>query len=115
MLDARGIEKNYGSLQILKGIDLSVAPAEIISIVGSSGAGKTTLLQILGTLDTPSGGQLLIEGKNPFDLSEKALSHFRNQRLGFVFQFHQLLPEFNAQENIALPAMIGGANQTDAI
>jgi lipoprotein-releasing system ATP-binding protein len=115
MLDARGIEKNYGSLQILKGIDLSVAPAEIISIVGSSGAGKTTLLQILGTLDTPSGGQLLIEGKNPFDLSEKALSYFRNQRLGFVFQFHQLLPEFNAQENIALPAMIGGTNQTDAI
>lgn len=115
MLDARGIEKNYGSLQILKGIDLSVAPAEIISIVGSSGAGKTTLLQILGTLDTPSVGQLLIEGKNPFDLSEKALSYFRNQRLGFVFQFHQLLPEFNAQENIALPAMIGGANQTDAI
>ncbi len=115
MLDARGIEKNYGSLQILKGIDLSVAPAEIISIVGSSGAGKTTLLQILGTLDVPSGGQLFIEGKNPFELNEKALSHFRNQRLGFVFQFHQLLPEFNAQENIALPAMIGGANQTDAI
>jgi lipoprotein-releasing system ATP-binding protein len=115
MLQASGIEKKYGDLQILKGIDLAVAPAEIISIVGSSGAGKTTLLQILGTLDTPSSGQLLIEGKNPFELNEKALSHFRNLRLGFVFQFHQLLPEFSALENIALPAMIGGTNQTDAL
>jgi lipoprotein-releasing system ATP-binding protein len=114
MLEAKGIEKNYGELAILKGIDLSVAKAEIISIVGSSGAGKTTLLQILGTLDSPTHGQLLIEGKNPFALNEKALAHFRNQRLGFVFQFHQLLPEFTAIENIALPAMIGGSNQTDA-
>jgi lipoprotein-releasing system ATP-binding protein len=83
--------------------------------VGSSGAGKTTLLQILGTLDTPTKGKLFIEGKNPFELNEKALAHFRNQRLGFVFQFHQLLPEFTAQENIAIPAMIGGKNQTDAL
>jgi lipoprotein-releasing system ATP-binding protein len=115
MLQASGIEKNYGELHILKGVDLAVAPAEIISIVGSSGAGKTTLLQILGTLDTPTKGQLFIEGKNPFELNEKALAHFRNQRLGFVFQFHQLLPEFTALENIALPAMIGGSNQTDAL
>lgn len=115
MLQASGIEKNYGTLHILKGVDLSVAPAEIISIVGSSGAGKTTLLQILGTLDTPTSGKLLIEGKNPFELNEKALAHFRNQRLGFVFQFHQLLPEFTAIENIAIPAMIGGSNQTDAL
>lgn len=114
MLDAKAIVKRYGELEILKGIDLQVAPAEVISIVGSSGAGKTTLLQILGTLDAPTSGQVLIEGQNPFEMSEKALSFFRNQRLGFVFQFHQLLPEFTAQENIALPAMIGGQNQTDA-
>ena len=96
MLEAKGIEKNYGELAILKGIDLSVAASEIISIVGSSGAGKTTLLQILGTLDHPNHGHLRIEGQDPFSLNEKALAHFRNQRLGFVFQFHQLLPEFTA-------------------
>jgi lipoprotein-releasing system ATP-binding protein len=115
MLEARAIEKNYGELPILRGIDLFVAPAEIISIVGASGAGKTTLLQILGTLDVPSKGELFIEGQNPFILQEKALAHFRNQRIGFVFQFHQLLPEFTALENIALPALIGGSNQTDAL
>ncbi|MEY3967402.1 MAG: hypothetical protein RL137_302 [Bacteroidota bacterium] len=115
MLQATGIEKNYGELHILKGVELQISAAEIISIVGSSGAGKTTLLQILGTLDTPTKGKLLIEGKNPFELNEKELAHFRNQRLGFVFQFHQLLPEFTAQENIAIPAMIGGKNQTDAL
>lgn len=115
MLQATGIHKNYEQLSILKGVDLFVAPSEIISIVGSSGAGKTTLLQILGTLDQPSAGQLLIENKNPFALSEKERSYFRNQRLGFIFQFHQLLPEFSALENAALPAMIGGLNQTDAM
>lgn len=115
MLQATGIEKNYGELHILKGVDLQISAAEIISIVGSSGAGKTTLLQILGTLDTPTKGKLFIEGMNPFELNEKELAHFRNQRLGFVFQFHQLLPEFTAQENIAIPAMIGGKNQTDAL
>jgi len=115
MLQATSIEKNYGELHILKGVDLQISAGEIISIVGSSGAGKTTLLQILGTLDTPTRGKLLIEGKNPFELNEKELAHFRNQRLGFVFQFHQLLPEFTAQENIAIPAMIGGKNQTDAL
>jgi lipoprotein-releasing system ATP-binding protein len=110
MLQASGIHKNYEQLAILKGVDLYVAPSEIISIVGSSGAGKTTLLQILGTLDQPSSGSLLIENKDPFALSEKERSFFRNQRLGFIFQFHQLLP----LENVALPAMIGGKNQTDA-
>jgi len=114
MLQASGIHKNYEQLAILKGVDLYVAPSEIISIVGSSGAGKTTLLQILGTLDQPSSGSLLIENKDPFALSEKERSFFRNQRLGFIFQFHQLLPEFSALENVALPAMIGGKNQTDA-
>lgn len=114
MLVAKGIIKNYGELAILKGVDLQVGNAEIISIVGASGAGKTTLLQILGTLDKPTSGQLLIEGQDPFALNEKGLSAFRNQRLGFVFQFHQLLPEFTALENIALPAMIAGKNQTDA-
>jgi lipoprotein-releasing system ATP-binding protein len=114
MLVAHGITKNHGELAILKGVDLQVGAAEIISIVGASGAGKTTLLQILGTLDQPSSGQLTIEGQDPFALHEKALSAFRNQRLGFVFQFHQLLPEFTALENIALPAMIAGKNQTDA-
>lgn len=114
MLVAKGIIKNYGELAILKGVDLQVGNAEIISIVGASGAGKTTLLQILGTLDQPTSGQLLIEGQDPFVLNEKGLSAFRNQRLGFVFQFHQLLPEFTALENIALPAMIAGKNQTDA-
>lgn len=114
MLVAKGIIKNYGELAILIGVDLQVGKAEIISIVGASGAGKTTLLQILGTLDQPTSGQLLIEGQDPFALNEKGLSAFRNQRLGFVFQFHQLLPEFTALENIALPAMIAGKNQTDA-
>ncbi|MBM3917097.1 MAG: ABC transporter ATP-binding protein [Sphingomonadales bacterium] len=114
MLVAKGIVKNYGELAILKGVDLQVGAAEIISIVGASGAGKTTLLQILGTLDRPTSGQLVIEGQDPFALNEKGLSAFRNQRLGFVFQFHQLLPEFTALENIALPAMIAGKNQTDA-
>ncbi|MFM8597206.1 MAG: ABC transporter ATP-binding protein [Flavobacteriales bacterium] len=114
MLQAKGLCKNYNELQILKGVDLAITAAEVVSIVGSSGAGKTTLLQILGTLDQPNSGQLLIEGKDPFSLSEKERSYFRNQRLGFIFQFHQLLPEFSALENVALPAMIGGKNQTDA-
>lgn len=114
MLEAKSIFKQFGDLPILKGIDIHVEPAEIISIVGSSGAGKTTLLQILGTLDSASSGLILIEGKNPLEMNEKELSFFRNQRIGFVFQFHQLLPEFTALENIALPAMIGGQNQTDA-
>ena len=108
MLTAKGIVKSYDSLQILKGIDLEVAEGEIVSIVGSSGAGKTTLLQILGTLDRPDKGIIQVNGINPFSLSAKKLSAFRNQSIGFIFQSHQLLPEFSALENIALPSLIKG-------
>lgn len=108
MLTANGIVKSYDSLQILKGIDLEVAEGEIVSIVGSSGAGKTTLLQILGTLDRPDKGTIQVNGINPFSLSAKKLSAFRNQSIGFIFQSHQLLPEFSALENIALPSLIKG-------
>lgn len=114
MLKASGIYKAYDSLQILKGIDLDVNAGEVISIVGSSGAGKTTLLQILGTLDQPDKGLVEIDGVNPFSLSAKKLSAFRNQSIGFIFQFHQLLPEFTALENVMLPALIKGTSQPDA-
>ena len=114
MLRTTGITKSYGDLQILKGIDLEINTGEVVSIVGSSGAGKTTLLQILGTLDTPDQGELLIDGTNPFTLSSKQLSAFRNQQIGFIFQFHQLLPEFTAIENIIIPALIKGLSQTEA-
>jgi lipoprotein-releasing system ATP-binding protein len=114
MLKATGIQKAYGDLSILKGVDLSVASGEVISIVGSSGAGKTTLLQILGTLDRPDAGELLIDGINPFTLSSKGLADFRNTSIGFIFQFHQLLPEFTALENAMLPALIGGKSKKEA-
>lgn len=114
MLFAEGIEKKYGQLEILKGVDLRINSGEIVSIVGSSGAGKTTLLQILGTLDRPDSGMLEIAGVNPFKLNSKELSHFRNRSLGFIFQFHQLLPEFNALENVMLPALIGGKSKKEA-
>lgn len=114
MLSAKGIYKSYGALQILKGIDLEVAEAEIVSIVGSSGAGKTTLLQILGTLDKPDSGLVQINGVDPFSLSSKKLSSFRNQSIGFIFQSHQLLPEFSALENIILPALIKGESMGNA-
>ena len=114
MLKASGIYKAYDSLQILKGIDLEVNAGEVISIVGSSGAGKTTLLQRLGTLDQPDKGLIEIDGVNPFSLSAKKLSAFRNQSIGFIFQFHQLLPEFTALENVMLPALIKGTSQSDA-
>lgn len=114
MLKASGIYKAFDSLQILKGIDLEVNAGEVISIVGSSGAGKTTLLQILGTLDQPDKGLVEIDGVNPFSLSAKKLSAFRNQSIGFIFQFHQLLPEFTALENVMLPALIKGTSQSDA-
>ncbi len=114
ILKASGIVKSFGELPILRGVDLMVDNAEIVSIVGSSGAGKTTLLQILGTLDTPDNGILEIDGINPFQLSAKKLAHFRNQNLGFIFQFHQLLPEFSAIENISLPAMIGGKSKAES-
>ncbi|MDP5098639.1 MAG: ABC transporter ATP-binding protein [Crocinitomicaceae bacterium] len=114
MLRTTGITKSYGDLQILKGIDLEINTGEVVSIVGSSGAGKTTLLQILGTLDHPDQGELFIGGTNPFTLSSKQLSAFRNQQIGFIFQFHQLLPEFTAIENIIIPALIKGLSQTEA-
>lgn len=108
MLIVKGLTKNYGALQILKGIDLTVYEGEIVSIVGSSGAGKTTLLQILGTLDRPDKGTFSLSGIEPFSLDANGLAKFRNQNIGFVFQFHQLLPEFDACENIMIPAMIKG-------
>ena len=114
ILKASGIFKSFCELPILRGVDVMVDNAEIVSIVGSSGAGKTTLLQILGTLDNPDNGILEIDGIDPFQLSAKKLAHFRNQNLGFIFQFHQLLPEFSAIENISLPAMIGGKSKAES-
>ncbi len=114
MLSSKGLTKSYDSLQILKGIDLEISKGEIVSIVGSSGAGKTTLLQILGTLDRPDKGFFSIDGIEPFLLSSKKLSEFRNSNIGFIFQFHQLLPEFTAIENVCLPALIKGVNMVDA-
>ena len=114
MLVAKDLHKSYGELEILSGIDLEINAGEVVSIVGSSGAGKTTLLQILGTLDQPDAGELLIDNTNPFNLKGKELSRFRNESIGFIFQFHQLLPEFTAIENIILPALIKGTPMTDA-
>jgi len=108
MLQASGIVKQYGSLKVLQNIDLTVNTGEIVSIVGSSGAGKTTLLHILGTLDQPDGGELSLHGKRYDQLRGKSLSAFRNQHIGFVFQFHHLLPEFSALENICIPGWIAG-------
>jgi lipoprotein-releasing system ATP-binding protein len=107
IISCKRITKAFGNNQVLKGLDFSAAQGEVLSIVGASGAGKTTLLQILGTILTPDGGELLIDGVNPFSLTPKALSAFRNQQLGFVFQFHHLLPEFTALENVMMPALIG--------
>lgn len=114
MLIAKEITKSFEDLRILKGINLEITQGEVVSIVGSSGAGKTTLLQILGTLDKPDAGEVLLDGTNPFSLSAKKLSAFRNESIGFIFQFHQLLPEFSAVENIILPALIKGRNMNDA-
>ena len=114
MLTATGLSKSYGSLQILKGIDFHVNKGEIVSIVGASGAGKTTLLQLLGTLEKPDSGIIEINGINPFSLSSNKLSEFRNTSIGFIFQFHQLLPEFTAIENICLPALIKGLSMIEA-
>lgn len=110
MLRTHGIKKSFGELQILKGIDLEIESGEVVSIVGASGAGKTTLLQILGTLDGPDSGEVVIDGINPFTLSRNQLSAFRNTSIGFIFQFHQLLPEFTAVENVFLPALIKGSS-----
>ena len=108
MIEIKGVTKSFGSLQVLKGIDLRIEKGEIVSIVGPSGAGKTTLLQILGTLDKPDGGSVVVDGIETSTLSTNKLSEFRNMHLGFVFQFHQLLPEFTAIENIMIPAYIAG-------
>ena len=114
MIDIKNITKSFGSLQVLKGIDLHIDRGEVVSIVGPSGAGKTTLLQIIGTLDRPDTGTVCVDGIDVTRLSQKKLSDFRNQHLGFVFQFHQLLPEFTAIENIMIPAYIAGMSQKQA-
>ena len=108
MIDTKGITKSFGSLQVLKGIDLHIDKGEVVSIVGPSGAGKTTLLQIIGTLDRPDSGSICVDSIDTTTLSQKQLSDFRNRHIGFVFQFHQLLPEFTAIENIMIPAYIAG-------
>lgn len=110
MLIAKGIHKSYGNLHVLKGVDLEISDSEIVSIVGSSGAGKSTLLHILGTLDQPERGELTMRGKNLLSLKGDRLADFRNQQIGFIFQFHNLLPEFTAQENIQIPGFIMGSN-----
>ncbi len=114
MVEAHALTKNFGELQVLRGIDLQIGRAEVVSIMGASGAGKTTLLQILGTLDRPTSGSVTIDGVDPFSLSQRQLSAFRNTKIGFVFQFHQLLPEFTALENVMLPALIGGKTAPEA-
>jgi lipoprotein-releasing system ATP-binding protein len=113
MLIAKGIHKSYGSLEVLKGVDLDISKGEIVSIVGASGAGKSTLLHILGTLDRPDQGQLSLNGENLMHLKGDALAEFRNSRIGFVFQFHNLLPEFTALENICIPGFIQGREEKE--
>ena len=115
MIQLEGITKSFGSLQVLKGIDLEINSGEVVSIVGPSGAGKTTLLQIMGTLDDPDAGTVSIDGTNLRRMKQKELSAFRNKHIGFVFQFHQLLPEFTAIENIMIPAFIAGVSNREAL
>ena len=115
MIEARNIIKRYGDLEVLRGVDLDIVQGEIVSIVGPSGAGKTTLLHILGTLDTPQAGTVRYDGKDVFTLRDRELAHFRNRNIGFVFQFHQLLPEFTMLENVTIPALLGGDSRSDAI
>ncbi|MBR5724704.1 MAG: ABC transporter ATP-binding protein [Bacteroidales bacterium] len=114
MIEARGIHKRFGTLEVLKGIDFDAAPGEIVSIVGASGAGKSTLLQILGTLSTPDAGSLTIEGEDVLRLKGERLAAFRGRRIGFVFQAHHLLPEFSAEENVLIPALIAGSPMKEA-
>ena len=114
MIKSRGIEKSFGTLKVLKGVDFEVGKSEVVSIMGASGAGKSTLLQILGTLSTPDSGSLIIDGVDVLKLDSKKLAEFRNLRLGFVFQFHHLLPEFTALENVMIPAFIAGTGKKEA-
>ena len=114
MISAKNIHKKYGELEILKGITVDINKGEIISVVGSSGAGKTTLLTILGTLDRPTSGELFIDGTDVYKLNDKKLASFRNLNIGFVFQFHHLLPEFDALENVCMPALIAGTSKKQA-
>ncbi len=114
MIKALDIHKSFGRLEVLKGVSLEIARGEVVSVVGASGAGKTTLLQILGTLSAADSGRLTIDGCAVNDLKDKALSRFRNEKIGFVFQFHHLLPEFTALENVCIPAWIGGASREEA-
>lgn len=115
MIEATGIKKSFDGLEVLRGIDIHIVRGEIVSVVGPSGAGKTTLLQILGTLDRPDAGRVVIDGQDISRLSGNRLARLRNARIGFVFQFHQLLPEFTLEENVALPAMIGGLSRSKAL
>ena len=114
MIEVKNIHKSFGTLEVLKGVDLAVEKGEIVSIIGKSGAGKTTLLQIIGTLDKPDSGSVVIDGVDVFALKEKELADFRNRHIGFIFQFHQLLPEFNALENVMMPAMIARISEKEA-
>ena len=114
MIQAKGIEKSFGTLKVLKGIDFSAEKSEVVSIMGASGAGKSTLLQIIGTLSTPDSGSLEIDGIDVLKLDSKGLADFRNRKIGFVFQFHHLLPEFTALENVMIPAFIAGRSRKDA-
>ena len=114
MIELQGLTKSFGSLQVLKGIDLTIDKGEVVSIVGPSGAGKTTLLQIMGTLDKPDTGRILLNGTEIHRLKERELAAFRNREIGFVFQFHQLLPEFTALENVTIPALIQGVSSGEA-
>ena len=114
MIEVKNIHKSFGTLEVLKGVDLNVEKGEIVSIIGKSGAGKTTLLQIIGTLDNPDTGHVLIDGVDVFALKEKELADFRNRHIGFIFQFHQLLPEFTTLENVMMPAMIARVPEKEA-
>ena len=114
MIEVKNIHKSFGTLEVLKGVNLTVKKGEIVSIIGKSGAGKTTLLQIIGTLDKPDSGSIMIDGVDVFALKEKELADFRNRHIGFIFQFHQLLPEFTTLENVMIPAMIACMEEKEA-
>ena len=115
MIKVESLQKSYGTLKVLKGINLEVADSSVVTIVGASGAGKSTLLHLIGTLDRPDEGRVLMDGTDLYKLNDKELAEFRNRNIGFVFQFHHLLPEFTAVENVALPAMIAGATKQEAM